>query len=760
MKAVILAGGRGERLRPLTCSRPKPLVDFMDAAVLDAVVKMLRKNGIGDIILTCMQCSDSFEGFASRRGITVVKEPMPLGTAGAVKNCAEMLTDTFAVVSGDCISDMDIKKAVQVHEKLGAEATLLLIEPSTPTDFGVVSLDENGYVASFKEKPAWSGVDSPYCNSGIYVLEPSVLDIVKENTCADFSQDVFPALLEQGRRIAGVPDPGYWCDIGDGQKYRQAHFDALDGKCSLFRAGISKKAYIGRNVIITPPVYIADGAEIRGRSIIDSYTVIGRDCRITDSHIRASVLWQRVRADRAEITHSIICSDTVLEEGASVSAGCAVGEQCTVGRYARLLPGSRLWQGVTVQAECSVSRDVRAPAEVKKQSAEALGNTILSDGAFAGLFNAARCFAQNKNTVAVIPQSEGSAQAAAAAAACGALLAGSRVLFSSPGSMGQARFFVREYAAQGGIALCVRDGDISARFMDKHGLLLLPQQLKSITKQMNSDCPPFGQGGSVAFRQARGAYLGRLAVLAGRARGVGVALWGDAQAALFVQQAVSSAGIRAETALNGNGPEQLVKQGCIFGVSVAGDFTVRAVSDENGKKLSYEQLLSLRAVLCRHCGLPAVLSGDCSQAIRDTVQSGGDTVISQGNTADDAARALIGRCGLRSSGAEKAALLLTDAAAFVLALADCVTVLNKPVSSLVNGASGDCRLWVRCPDRLKGRVMQQVRAKSNSSQVKCVPDDSLAVIRVHANALSQEFARELAMDMQAVIDETVRHGQS
>lgn len=193
---------------------------------------------------------------------------------------------------------------------------------------------------------------------------------------------------------------------------------------------------------------------------------------------------------------------------------------------------------------------------------------------------------------------------------------------------------------------------------------------------------------------------------------------------------------------------------------MAGDFTVRAVSDENGKKLSYEQLLSLRAVLCRHCGLPAVLPGDCSQAIRDAVQKAGCTVISQGNTADDAARALIGQCGLRSSGAEKAALLLTDAAAFVLALADCITVLNKPVSSLVNGASGDCRLWVRCPDRLKGRVMQQVRAKSNSSQVKCVPDDSLAVIRVHANALSQEFARELAMDMQAVIDETVRHGQS
>ena len=389
-----------------------------------------------------MQCSDNFRGFASRRGITVCqKEPMPLGTAGAVKNCAEMLTDTFAVVSGDRISDMDIKKAVQVHEKLGAGATLLLIEPSTPTDFRGWSAWTKTAISLPLRKSRRGAVDSHVLQFRIYVLEPSVLDIIKENTCADFSQDVFPALLEQGRRIAGVPDPGYWCDIGDGQKYRQAHFDALDGKCSLFRAGISKKAYIGRNVIITPPVYIADGAEIRGRSIIDSYTVIGRDCRITDSHIRASVLWQRVRADRAEITHSIICSDTVLEEGASVSAGCAVGEQCTVGRYARLLPGCHLWQGVTVQAECSVSRDVRAPAEVKKQSAEALGNILLSDGAFAGLFNAARCFAQNKNTVAVIPQSEGSAQAAAAAAACGALLAGSRVLFFFAGQHGSGALF-------------------------------------------------------------------------------------------------------------------------------------------------------------------------------------------------------------------------------------------------------------------------------------------------------------------------------
>ncbi|MGB9860054.1 MAG: sugar phosphate nucleotidyltransferase, partial [Moorellaceae bacterium] len=308
MKAIIMAGGEGSRLRPLTCRRPKPLVPVANRPVMEYCVELLREQGFKEIGVTLQYLPtlvEEYFGDGSDFGVRLryFVEHSPLGTAGSVKNAADFLDETFVVVSGDALTDFDLQKALDFHRERRAMATLVLTQVENPLEYGVVITEEDGRIRAFLEKPSWGEVFSDRINTGIYILEPEVLELVPPDTFFDFSKDLFPLLLREGKPLFGITLEGYWCDIGHVGQYIQAHQDILTGKVKIKVVGEDK----GQGVVVGEGVEIDPTAEIRGPvllggfcrieagAILGPYTVLGPYCRVgRGARVERAVLWDKV----------------------------------------------------------------------------------------------------------------------------------------------------------------------------------------------------------------------------------------------------------------------------------------------------------------------------------------------------------------------------------------------------------------------------------------------------------------------------------
>ena len=224
MKAVIMAGGEGSRLRPLTCDRPKPLVPVCNRPVLAYILDLLAQHGFQEVFLTLgympAAISSYFGDEYAGMRLHYVVEEAPRGTAGGVAMLREHLDDTFVVVSGDALTDVDLSALVAFHKERRAVATLAMTRVESPLEYGVVMTDRSGRIRRFLEKPGWGEVFSDTVNTGIYVLEPSVLTGVPAGRLYDFSKDLFPSLLAMDVPMYGAVADGYWCDIGDSVETR------------------------------------------------------------------------------------------------------------------------------------------------------------------------------------------------------------------------------------------------------------------------------------------------------------------------------------------------------------------------------------------------------------------------------------------------------------------------------------------------------------------------------------------------------------
>ena len=218
MKAVIMAGGEGARLRPLTCDRPKPMVPLMDKPMMEYIVELLAAHNLQDLAVTLQYLPEQIQDHFGEQSPAGTKfsyflEDKPLGTAGSVKNAASFLDDTFMVISGDCLTDIDLTAAIEFHRRKKALVTIVLTPQENPLEYGVVMVNDEGRIIRFLEKPGWGEVFSDTVNTGIYILEPEVLDYIPPGKKFDFSRDLFPLLMEEGRPLYGCVLPGYWCDI-------------------------------------------------------------------------------------------------------------------------------------------------------------------------------------------------------------------------------------------------------------------------------------------------------------------------------------------------------------------------------------------------------------------------------------------------------------------------------------------------------------------------------------------------------------------
>lgn len=374
MKAIIMAGGEGTRLRPLTSNRPKPMIPIINKPVIEHAVNLLRKQGISDIVISLFYRPENVQNYFGDGSewdvnITYSIEESPLGTAGGVKMAAGNTRDTVVVLSGDGIIDFDIRKILDFHREKKSPFTIVLTRVSEPTEYGIVIAREDGRIDKFLEKPAWSEVFSDTVNTGMYVIEPHILDrFIPEDAAYDFSMDLFPILQERDVPLYGYVADGYWCDVGTLGSYRDVHRAILDGLVNIDFPGkkIGDNVWVGRNVEISPdsvirgPVVLGNFVRVKPGAEISEFSVIGDNCVIDRgaSVRRSIILHNTIIGSKSELRGAVIGKRCVIEAGVAIYEGAVVSDDCEVGSGSEIPPGIRVWPEKIIEQGTRLTADL------------------------------------------------------------------------------------------------------------------------------------------------------------------------------------------------------------------------------------------------------------------------------------------------------------------------------------------------------------------------------------------------------------------
>ncbi|BAF72228.1 mannose-1-phosphate guanyltransferase [Sulfurovum sp. NBC37-1] len=396
IKAVMMAGGFGTRIQPLTHSMPKPMLPICNIPMMEHTMRKLVDIGITEIVVLLYfkpEIIKNHFGDGSRIGVKLeyVLPEEDLGTAGAVGAAREFLDTTFIIVSGDLVSDFDFEKIIDHHYKTESKLTITLTSVENPLQFGVVIADENGKIEKFLEKPSWGEVFSDTINTGIYVIEPEILDYIPTEDNFDFAKDLFPLLMSEGIDLMSYDARGYWRDVGNPDSYREVYGDifkqkikvAFPGKKIEYPDGV---LYLGEESEIDPSVEIIDTV------IIGSHVQIGKNVRLhnvsigdnvviqPETKIRNSVLWHDIIiGKKCVFDNSIICNDTHIDDMVTAKAGVILAEGCDVGKLAVFDQDITVWPHKTIEAASIVNKNVIWGNKYK--------NSIFEDGRVTGKSN-------------------------------------------------------------------------------------------------------------------------------------------------------------------------------------------------------------------------------------------------------------------------------------------------------------------------------------------------------------------------------------
>lgn len=374
MRAVLMAGGSGTRLRPLTCDLPKPMVPILNRPIAEHIIQLLRRHHIREVIATLHYLPDVMRDYfqdGSDYGVQMtyaVEEDQPLGTAGCVRNIAELLDDTFLVISGDSVTDFDLTAAIEFHRRKQSKATLILKRVPNPIEFGVVITDEDYRIRRFLEKPSTSEIFSDTVNTGIYILEPEVLSYLPIDEEADFSKDLFPLLLAKDEPMYGYVADGYWCDVGHLDAYREAQYDGLLRKVKLNFAYTERSPglWVGNNTYIDPsarietPAIIGQNCRIGARVTIDAGTAIGDNVTIgADADLKRPIIWNGAMiGDEVHLRACVIARGARIDRRAHVLEGAVVGPLSMVGEEALISPNVRVWPSKNVESGATLNTNL------------------------------------------------------------------------------------------------------------------------------------------------------------------------------------------------------------------------------------------------------------------------------------------------------------------------------------------------------------------------------------------------------------------
>jgi len=358
VRAVVMAGGEGTRLRPLTSNQPKPMVPIVGKPCMEHILELLKSHGFDEVVVTVAFLPQAIRGYfgdGSNIGLDIEYsvEEVPLGTAGSVRLASGRLDDTTLIISGDALCDIDLTQLVDFHRQKGAAVTIGLKSVENPLEFGIVVTDEDGRIERFLEKPSWGQVFSDTINTGIYVIEPEVLKHIPTDGPYDFSKELFPLLLEMGRPMYGFVCDGYWQDIGNLDQFRQANFDALDERVHLNIPGIRLRGnlWIGEGVEmehiegVAGPAFIGSYARVAPDAAVMPYTVLGSGVTVRErAHVSRSVIDFGTYIGRAAVVEgAILGRNCDVRAHVRLHEGVAIGDQVTIGEQSVIYPGVRIY---------------------------------------------------------------------------------------------------------------------------------------------------------------------------------------------------------------------------------------------------------------------------------------------------------------------------------------------------------------------------------------------------------------------------------
>jgi len=354
MKAILLAGGKGTRLRPLTIHTPKPIVPIFDRPFLHYQLDLLKQvPEIDEVVLSLNYQPRRIEeifGDGSESGLALryVVEPAPLGTGGAIRYAGESLHDSVVVFNGDVLTQVDLGAVIALHRERKAKATIVLTPVDNPTAYGLVEADADGNVRRFLEKPSADEITCDTINAGIYVLEPDTFDRIPKDTPWSIERSFFPSLVERHETFVAYVYRGYWIDIGTPDKYMQVHHDIMDGRYVARRAApfmttpgaawVSPEARVEEGAVIETPCFIDDGTVVKAGARIGPYSVVGRHCHLEEhAHLERAILWANTRVSQeAVVRRSILGRHCHIGRSASVDDGVVLGDKSVVTDYSRL----------------------------------------------------------------------------------------------------------------------------------------------------------------------------------------------------------------------------------------------------------------------------------------------------------------------------------------------------------------------------------------------------------------------------------------
>ncbi len=369
MKAVVMAGGEGSRLRPLTCTVPKPMVRVMGKPIIGYIIDLLRSHGVDEAAVTIGYLSDAIEKeYSECRGIklNMFREDEPLGTAGCVKRAAAGFREPFFVISGDAMCDFDLSKIMTFHKASGAKITIVASEASDPREYGIVKVDKENRVLGFVEKPSWTQAVSNLANSGVYIVNPECLELIPKGRSYDFAKDLFPLMLERDMPIYCYHTADYWCDVGNIDAYMKCQRDVFEGKMKTSASMITDGIYIkdempSGDFSIIPPVYIGSDVEIAEGAVIGPYAVIDDNCSIErNAKIRYSTVLENCWIGaNASVTGALICSGSALKTGASMFESSVAGAGSIIGAGAQVKPNVLVWPGKIIGGGSTVNTNIK-----------------------------------------------------------------------------------------------------------------------------------------------------------------------------------------------------------------------------------------------------------------------------------------------------------------------------------------------------------------------------------------------------------------
>ncbi|GAA4099466.1 mannose-1-phosphate guanyltransferase [Nonomuraea soli] len=506
MKAVVMAGGEGTRLRPMTANQPKPLLPVVNRPIMEHVLRLLKRHGLTETVVTVQFLAAlvrSYFGDGDELGMTLhyATEDLPLGTAGSVKNAASRLRDdSFLVISGDALTDVDLSDMIRFHRANSALVTIGLKRVPNPLEFGIIIVDEAGRIQRFLEKPTWGQVFSDTVNTGIYVMEPEILDEVADGQAVDWAADVFPKLLERGAPLYGYVADGYWEDVGTHESYLKAQADALAGRVKLDIGGfelspgvwVAETAAVDPEAVLKGPLLIGDYAKVEAGAELREYTVLGDNAVVREgAFLHRAVVHDNVYlGPGTNLRGCVIGKSTDVMTGARIEENAVIGDECVIGAEAYVSSGVKIYPFKTVEAGAVVNTSViwesRGQASLfGRRGISGLVNVEITPELCVRLASAYATTLKKGESVVTSRDASRAASALKRAVISALTASAINVIDLEAAPLPVTRFYTSRKPTSGGIALRTTAGDpqsVDIVFLDSEGADLAPATQRKLER--------------------------------------------------------------------------------------------------------------------------------------------------------------------------------------------------------------------------------------------------------------------------------------